>query len=62
MTMTTAQNMLLLYIPFLVFVLCFLALVIISLFRLEKMLRCTYYHTVLKAVLEGLKFFHLNAG
>ena len=62
MPMTIVQNMLLLYVPFLVFVLCFLALVIISLFRLEKMLRCTYYHTVLKAVLEGLKFFHLNAG
>ena len=59
--MTIAQNMLLLNVLFLVFVLCFLALVIISLFRLEKMLRCTYYHTVLKAVLEGLKFFHLNA-
>ena len=62
MPMTIVQNMLLLYVPFLVFVLCFLALVIISLFRLEKMLRCTYYHTVLKAVLEGLNFFHLNAG
>ena len=62
MPMTTAQNMLLLNVPFLVFVLCFLALVIMSLFRLEKMFRCTYYHTVLKAVLEGLKFFHLNAG
>ena len=60
--MTTAQNMLLLNEPFLVFVLCFLALVTMSLFRLENMFRCTYYHTVLKAVLEGLKFFHLNAG
>ena len=60
--MTVAQNMLLLYVPFLVFVLCFLALVIISLFRLEKIFKFKYYHTVLKAVLEGLKFFHLNAG
>ena len=60
--MTTAQNMLLLNVPFLVFVLCFLALVIMSLFRLEKMFRCTYCHTVLKAVLEGLKCFYLNAG
>ena len=62
MPMTIAQNMLLLYVPFLVFVLCFLALVIISLFRLEKIFKFKYYHTVLKAVLEGLKFFHLNAG
>ena len=60
--MTTAQNMFLLNVPFLVFVLYFLALVIMSLFRLEKMFRCTYYHTVLKAALEGLRFFHLNAG
>ena len=60
--MTTAQNMLLLNVPFLDFVLCFLALFIMSLFRLEKMFRCTYYHTVLKAVLEGFKFFYLNAG
>ena len=59
--MTTAQNMLLLNVPFLVFVLCFLALAM-SLFKLEKMFRCTYYHTVLNAVLQGLKFFHLNAG
>ena len=59
--MTIAQKMLLLNVPFLV-VLCFLALVIMSLFRIEKMFRCTYYHTALKAVLEGLKFFHLNAG
>ena len=62
MPATIAQNMLLLNVLFLVSVLCFLALVIMSLFRLEKMFRCTYYHTVLKAVLEGLKFFHLNAG
>ena len=62
MPMTIAQNMLLLNVPFLVFVLCFLALVKISLFRLEKMFRCTYYYTVLKAVLEGLKFLYLNAG
>ena len=62
MPMTTAQNMFLLNVPFLVFVLYFLALVIMSLFRPEKMFRCTYYHTVLKAVLEGLNFFHLNAG
>ena len=34
--MTIAQNMLLLYVPVLVFVLCSLALVIISLFKLEK--------------------------
>ena len=61
MTMIIAQNMLLLNVPLLVFVLCFLALVIMSLFRLEKMFRRTYYHTVLKAVLEVLEFFHLNA-
>ena len=60
--MTIVQNMLLLNVPFLVFVLCFLALLMMSLFRLEKMFRYTYYHTVLKAVLEGLNFFHLNAG
>ena len=60
--MTTLQNMLLLNVPFLVFVLYFLALVIMSLFRLEKMFRCTYYYAVLKAVLEGLKFSHLNTG
>ena len=60
--MTIAQIMLLLNVPFLVFVLCFLALVIMSFFRLEKMFRFRYYHTVLKAVLEGLSFFHLNAG
>ena len=60
--MTITQNMLLLHVPFLVFVLCFLALVISSLFKLEKMFKFKYYHTVLKVVLEGLKFFHLNAG
>ena len=43
------------------FCLCFLALVIISLFRLEKIFKFKYYHTVLKAVLEGLNFFYLNA-
>ena len=62
MPMIIAQNMLLLNVPLSVFVLCFLALVILSLFRLEKMFRCTYYHIVLKAVLEGLNFFHLNVG
>ena len=62
MPMTIVQNMLLLYVPFLVFVLCFLALVIISLFRLEKIFKFKYYHTVLKALLKGLDFFHLNAG
>ena len=60
--MTIAQNMLLLNVPFLIFVLRFLALVIMSLFKLAKIFRFTYYHTVLKAVLEGLNFFHLNAG
>ena len=59
--MTVAQNMLLLYVPFLVFVLCFLALVIISLFRLEKVFKFKYYHTVLKAASKDLKFFRLNA-
>ena len=62
MPMTIVQNMLLLYVPFLVFVLCFLALVIISLFRLEKIFKFKYYHTVLKALLKGLDLFHLNAG
>ena len=56
--MTIAQNMLLLNVPFLIFVLRFLALVIMSLFKLAKIFRFTYYHTILKAVLEGLKFFH----
>ena len=60
--MATEQNMLLPNVPLLVFVLYFLALVTMSLFRLEKMFRCTYYYTGLKAVSEGLKFFHLNAG
>ena len=60
--MTIAQNMLLLYVPFLVFVLFFLALVIISSFRLEKIFKFKYYHAALKAVLEGLNFFHLKAG
>ena len=60
--MTIARKLILLHVPFLVFVLCFLALVIISLFRLEKIFKFEHYHTVLKAVLEGLKFFRLNAG
>ena len=47
-----AQDMLLLYVSFLVFVLCFLALIIVSLFKLEKIFK--YYHIVLKDVLEGL--------
>ena len=47
--------MLVLYVPFLVF-LCFL--VIVSLFKLEKIIMFKYYHTVLKVVLEGLNFFH----
>ena len=57
--------MLLLNVPFLVFLFCFLALAILSLFTFEKIFRFTYYHTVLKAVLQGLIlfcFFHLNAG
>ena len=62
MPMTIAQNILLLNVPFLVVVLCFLTLVIMSLFELAKIFRFAYYHTVLKAVLEGLNFFHLNAG
>ena len=53
--------MLLLYVPFSVFILYFLALVIISLFKLEKTFKFKY-HTDLKVVLEGLNFFHLNAG
>ena len=60
--MTIAQYMLLLNVPFLVLVLCFLALVIMSLVRLGEMFSCIYDHTVFKAVLEGLNFFHLNAG
>ena len=60
--MTIVQNMLFLNVPFLVFVLCFLALLMMSLCKLGKMFGCTYYHTVLKAVLEGLNFFLLNAG
>ena len=62
MPTTIAQNMLLLYVPFLIFVLRFLALVIIYLFRLKKIFKFKYYHTLLKAVLEGLKDFHLNDG
>ena len=63
MPLTVVQNilLLLLYVPFLVFVLCFLELVIVSLFKLEKIIRFKYYHTVLKVVLEGLEFFHLYA-
>ena len=61
MPLTLAQNMLLLHAPFLVFVLCFLALATVSLFKLEKIIRFKYYHTVLKVVLEGLEFFHLYA-
>ena len=53
--------MLFLYIPFLVFVLYFFALVIVSLFKLEKIFRFKYYHTVFKVVLERLSF-NLNAG
>ena len=60
--MTIAQNMLLLNVPFLVFILCFLALVIMSLLRLEKIFSSKYSHTVLKATLEGLKFSSVNAG
>ena len=61
--MTIAQNILLLYIPFrIVFVLCFFALVIVSLFKLKKIVKFKYCDTVLKVVLEGLNFFHLNAG
>ena len=62
MPMTLAQNILLLNVQFLIFVLCFLALVIISLFKLARIFKFTYHQTVLKAVLEDLKFFHLNAG
>ena len=62
MSMSIGQKLLLLNVPFLVFVLCILALVIMFLIRLEKIFRLTYYHTVLKAVLDGLKFFPLNAG
>ena len=53
--------MLLLNVPFLVFVLCFLSISHNFLFRLEKIYKLKYYHTVLKAVLEGLKFFQLFA-
>ena len=35
-------------------------LVIVSLFKLEKLYRFKYYHTVLKIVLECLNFVHLN--
>ena len=54
MPMGVAQNILL-YVLFLVFVLCFLALVIVSLYKLEN------YRAVSKFVLESLNFFHLNA-
>ena len=57
MYLTIAQNILLLYVPFLVFVLFHLALVIFSLFKLQKMITFKYYHTVLKDALEGLEFF-----
>ena len=60
MPMTIAQNMLLLYIQFLVFILCFLALVIVSLFKLEKIFKFKYPYTVLKDVLEGLTFFSIH--
>ena len=60
--MSIGQKWLLLNVPFLVFVLCILTFVIMFLIRLEKIFRFTYYHPVLKAVLDGLKFFHLNAG
>ena len=33
----------------------------VFLFKLEKIFRFKYYHTVLKVVFEGLKFFQLNA-
>ena len=59
MPMTIEQNMLLLNVPFLIFVLCFLALVMTSLFKLAKIFKFTYCHTVLKDALEDLKFFHL---
>ena len=60
MPMGVAQNILL-YVLFLVFVLCFLALVIVSLYKLEKIFRLKYYRAVSKFVLESLNFFHLNA-
>ena len=61
MPMTIGRNMLLLNVPFLVFVLCFLSIIHNFLFSLEKIYKLKYYHTVLKAVLEELKFFHLFA-
>ena len=60
--LTIVQNMFLLCVPFLVFVLFFLALVIVSLFKLEKIIRFKSYHTVLKVVLRGLKFFLSSTG
>ena len=61
--MSIGQKLLLLNVPFLGFVLCILALVIMFLIRLEKIFRFTYYPTIkLKAILDGLKCFPLNAG
>ena len=56
MAMTIAQDMLLLYVAFFVFVLCFLPLVIAYLFKLEKLFKFKFYHTILKVVLESLIF------
>ena len=58
--MTIAQTIVLLYEQFLVFDLCLLELVTVSLFKIEKIFKFKYYHTVLKIVLDGLNFLHLN--
>ena len=50
------------YVNIFSFYLCFSALVIASLFKLEKKCRFKCNHTVLKVLLEGLNFFHLNIG
>ena len=55
--MTIARTTVLLYEQFLVFDLCLLELVTVSLFKIEKIFKFKYYHTVLKIVLDGLNFF-----
>ena len=58
--MTIARTTVLLYEQFLVFDLCLLELVTVSLFKIEKIFKFKYYHTVLKIVLDSLNFLHLN--
>ena len=61
MPLTIAQSMLLSYVLFLVFVLYFLALVIVSLFSPRKKLRFKNYHTVLRPVLRDCQFFSFKS-